>query len=138
MNEWHLDLNLKMLHDSRACSDSLSLTVSFFYDVGIDAFDFIFINSYIPPYKLKRYPNLLWDFCQNSIKHIASLSNRKPGLKRNDKLLEKIPLLCYFFLLYFLLEFCVAPRSHFLAKAWYNKNLRLCVKCYWLQALEFS
>lgn len=49
MNEWHLDLNLKMLHDSRACSDFLCLTVSFFYDVGIDAFDFIFINSYIPP-----------------------------------------------------------------------------------------
>lgn len=138
MNDWHLDLNLKMLPGPRACSDFLSLNVSFFMILGW-TFCF-FINSYIPPpLTVDRYPNIMWGLCQCSTKHIASLSNRKPGLKRNDKLLEQILCPCYFFFLfYFLLEFCVAPRSHFLTKAWYNKNLRLCVKCYWLQALEFS
>lgn len=68
MNEWHLDLNLKMLHDSRACSDSLSLTVSFFYDVGIDAFDFIFINSYIPPISWKDTQI----YCEISVKTQSS------------------------------------------------------------------
>lgn len=46
MNDWHLDLNLKMLPGPRACSDFKSERF-IFHDIGMDVL--FFINSYIPP-----------------------------------------------------------------------------------------